>query len=151
MAFSYDKNFVIRCIERMETFQLTSNMIHQNLFLTTDSLGKVFSAQLVASTVLQNFTVVVKFGKTSTKVFHESVVRFSLPRLASDYTCQILFLFHHPPNLEASHYRRHSHLSMTYLGLSSLSEQTMVGVFLDSTPTTGWLGSIIHRSDVYHT
>lgn len=69
MASSYDQNFVIRCIERMETFQLTSIMIHQNLFLTTDSLGKVFSAQLVASTVCKSLRLLSNLGKLLRRFF----------------------------------------------------------------------------------
>lgn len=76
MASSYDKCFVMYCIESIETFQLTSNTIHHNLFLINDNLGKVSSAQLVASVVMQTFMIVNKFGETFMKDFHESIVRF---------------------------------------------------------------------------
>lgn len=42
MSFSYDKNFVIYCLERMETFQCMSDVTYQDLFLVTDSLRNLF-------------------------------------------------------------------------------------------------------------
>ena len=47
MSFSYDKNFVIYCLERMETFQHMSDMTYQDLFLVTDSLRNLFQHNLL--------------------------------------------------------------------------------------------------------
>lgn len=94
MSFSYDKSFVIYCIERMETFQRMSDMTYQDLFLVTDSLS--FSS-LTAAIKGEIFTTVVKFGKTSMKFFfpYSLQVRFNQSfGLASDYPCQILFHHH---------------------------------------------------------
>lgn len=51
-------------------------MIDQDLFSIIDSLEEFFSASQLACNVMQNFMIVVKFGKSSIKVFHARVARF---------------------------------------------------------------------------
>lgn len=113
------QNFLIYCIERMETFQLSSDIIHWNLVFIIDNLGKNFSApHLVACNVRHNFMIVVKFGQTSIEVFHGRVVRFWCLPWISFWLCRfpILFLLHYPPGLGTGHSRMHSHPSVVYFG-----------------------------------